>query len=124
MAPGGGLMPPAMPPGMAGGGMPSGMAGGLPPGWQLAVDAMGRPFYYNYFTQQTSWTPPSATNVPSIPPSAMYSVPAPPASIAPAAPPVSPSAGPPSTAPVDSMSILHIILPSTIFSLLNIIIHS
>eukprot|EP00026_Physarum_polycephalum_P000300 Phypoly_transcript_00300.p1 GENE.Phypoly_transcript_00300~~Phypoly_transcript_00300.p1 ORF type:complete len:1780 (+),score=292.27 Phypoly_transcript_00300:209-5341(+) len=58
---------------------------------------MGRPFYYNYFTQQTSWTPPSATNVPSIPPSAMYSVPAPPAA---AAPPASPAATPPpSTAP-------------------------
>lgn len=86
--------------------MPTGMmpAGGLPPGWQLAVDAMGRPFYYNYFTQQTSWTPPSATNVPSIPPAAMYSVPAPPASI-PVAPPVSaPAVTPPSTSPaVDSM---------------------
>jgi hypothetical protein len=89
-------MSPAIPGGMPGV-MPAGMAGGLPPGWQLAVDAMGRPFYYNYFTQQTSWTPPSATNVP-IPPSAMYSVPAPPA-----APPVSPAATPPSTAPIDSM---------------------
>ena len=95
-----------MPGGMPAGVMPAGMAGGLPPGWQLAVDAMGRPFYYNYFTQQTSWTPPTATNIPSIPPSAMYSVPAPPASI-PVAPPVSaPAATPPSTAPVDSMYLL------------------
>jgi hypothetical protein len=88
---------PTMPVGM----VPAGMAGGLPPGWQLAVDAMGRPFYYNYFTQQTSWTPPSGTNnVPPIAPSSMYSVPAPPASV-PAAPPVSAPAAPPSTAPVD-----------------------
>lgn len=76
------------------------MPGSLPPGWQLAVDAMNRPFYYNYFTQQTSWTPPSATSIPSpIPPSAMYSVPAPPAA-PPVSAPVMPS--PPTPSPVDT----------------------
>lgn len=108
-------MPAGMPP-MPAGMVPAGMAGGLPHGWQLAVDAMGRPFYYNYFTQQTSWTPPSGTNnVPPVAPSSMYSVPAPPASI-PAAPPVSappPAAPPPSTVPVDSMIIFYSYLMST-----------
>eukprot|EP01113_Clastostelium_recurvatum_P018252 TRINITY_DN2152_c0_g1_i5.p1 TRINITY_DN2152_c0_g1~~TRINITY_DN2152_c0_g1_i5.p1 ORF type:complete len:1807 (-),score=472.19 TRINITY_DN2152_c0_g1_i5:1494-6914(-) len=36
----------------------------LPPGWQLAMDSLGRPFFYNPYTQQTSWTTPTASSSP------------------------------------------------------------
>ncbi len=67
--------------------MPSmSMGAPLPPGWQLAMDQLGRPFYYNFYTQQTSWTPPTSPSIPTA--ASMYSAPAPPAAVA-VPPPVS-----------------------------------
>ncbi|KYQ88396.1 hypothetical protein DLAC_11094 [Tieghemostelium lacteum] len=38
----------------------------LPPGWQIAVDNMGRYYYFNPITQQQSWTPPAGSSFSNI----------------------------------------------------------
>eukprot|EP01117_Protostelium_nocturnum_P008496 TRINITY_DN3042_c0_g2_i1.p1 TRINITY_DN3042_c0_g2~~TRINITY_DN3042_c0_g2_i1.p1 ORF type:complete len:1652 (+),score=347.52 TRINITY_DN3042_c0_g2_i1:199-5154(+) len=35
---------------------------GLPEGWQLFLDSEGRPFYWNNFTRESSWVPPTQSS--------------------------------------------------------------
>jgi hypothetical protein len=45
--------------------------------WQLVVDSMGRPFYHNIYTQQTSWVHPQSSSAPSPSPPVSMEIPTP-----------------------------------------------